>query len=216
MSRACPGYTRAAGGVGGIAHEPPELQRRGLEVAVVVAAACRHLAVVEAFPDGEPVAIAVRRRTAAGKALPDERLPGSIDLIGFLRRFRDEPLVAFGGVVTIRVRIGCRRAVHRVHHAPSRRGRCASVEHRADVLRRDAEPERLGLSRQLHRRHGDDAAAVIQQRATAVSGVDRGIRLDQRHLAHAAQAAHDAARDRVLQAHGRSDREDLLPCPDVG
>jgi hypothetical protein len=59
----------------------------------------------------------------------------------------------------------------------------------------------------------DDARLAVGQRAAGIARVDRGVGLDEileavAADAGAAEGAHDAGRDRVLQAERVSDRDD--------
>src|SRR5207245_11351914 len=80
-----------------------------------------------------------------------------------------------------------------------------------------------GLARRERTVHDDDLAGVVQQRTTAVAGVDLAVRLDGIkdvfHLAgrrvgdrdEAVERADDAVRDAVLLAERAPDRDGELP-----
>ena len=152
-----------------------------------------HLALVTGRPEASPVVVEILRR------LSDLRHP----LVeGFLRH--GAPLVG-------RRRDGGReRLVLRRRAARRRRRRRSSLDHGARMVDRDGERQPVatlvpGLD------DADCGTVAIEERATAVAGIDRGVGLHERRAVDVAKAADDPAADGVLQeTERRADGDHFL------
>ena len=144
-----------------------------------------------------------------------ERAPGLVEAVGFARDLPQQLLV--GARRLHAVLIGRRR--HRRVQRPQRRFRARggrrrrlrrAVEERARVVDRHREVQPLALPK-AGGVDPDGRAGPIQKRTSAIARVEGRIGLHELRGADAPHAAHDSARDRVLQhPERRSDRDDFL------
>jgi hypothetical protein len=178
------GWRDAAGHPFGIEHREPFVVQRADRAPVVTLAAV-----------SLPVAV---ERLGAPRDLPELLFVVAQRLRAQRGRFV-HPAAAFAHRL---IEIGRRRA---------RRDEALARQQIGRMIDRHGERESL-RDRRAHaeRRDADGFARSIDQRSTAVAGIDRRVGLHERHAADVADGADDAARHGVLEAERRTERDDFL------